>query len=90
MGRHSKKFQMQVEPCEIPLVEDAACGAWACERPFGYAQGREPVERQLDFLRSRQASVYHFCEVPHGKEYGNGKEAHHGCEANRQQRTDGL
>ncbi len=31
MGRQSKKLQMQVEPREIPLVEDAACGAGACE-----------------------------------------------------------
>jgi len=29
MRRHSKKLQMQVELCEIPLVEDAACGAGA-------------------------------------------------------------
>ena len=33
MGRHSKKLQMQVEPYETPLVEDAACGAGLFAKP---------------------------------------------------------
>jgi hypothetical protein len=33
---------------------DEGCSA---TQPFGFAQGREHVERQMDFLRSRQGCV---------------------------------
>ncbi len=33
---------------------DEGCSA---TRPFGFAQGREPVEWQMDFLRSRQIRI---------------------------------
>jgi len=34
---------------------DEGCGA---TQPFGFTQGREHVERQMDFLRSRQSLVW--------------------------------
>jgi hypothetical protein len=60
MGWQSKKFEMHGlrilrSEAYLPVCPNDERGG--VRQPFGFAQGHEPVEWQLDFLRSRQMGV---------------------------------
>jgi hypothetical protein len=57
MGRQRKKIQMQgAQILRNEAYIKVRCNDEGCSatQPLGFAQGREHVERQMDFLRSRQ------------------------------------
>jgi hypothetical protein len=58
--RQRKKVQMQgAQILRNEAYIEVRCNDEGCRttQPFGFAQGREHVERQMDFLRSRQSWV---------------------------------
>ena len=57
MRRQRKKIQMQgAQILRNEAYIEVRCNDEGCSatQPFGFAQGREHVERKMDFLRSRQ------------------------------------